>query len=259
MLMPGTSAALNSLPVQDIKQVNWLRWSVTLSVFILTVASLTGFVSWLVDPGHSPLRRVEIEGDFHYLDKAQLQTTLAPLLENGFFKINVAEVQSQAEALPWVNKASVRRIWPDRLQIHIVEQQPFTLWGEQALLNPLGEVFKPATRPADMTLPQLSGPQGHAGLVLANYQLMNDMLKGLGLTLDELHQDTRRAWRLRLSNGMSVELGRTDPVQRLARFITVYPAILATTTKAVIEQVDLRYSNGFAVRWSQLADEEKTG
>lgn len=259
MLMPGLPARLNSLPVQDIKQVNWLRWSVTLSIFVLTLALLTGFISWLVDPGHSPLRRVEIEGDFHYLDKAQLQTTLAPLLENGFFKINVAEVQSQAEALPWVNRASVRRVWPDRLQIHIVEQQPFALWGEQALLNPLGEVFRPATQPADMTLPHLSGPPGHAAPVLANYQLMNDMLKGLGLTLEELHQDTRRAWRLLLSNGMSVELGRTDPVQRLARFISVYPAILATTTKAVIEQVDLRYSNGFAVRWSPLAAAEKTG
>ncbi len=257
--MPGSSAVLNRLPVSPTEPVNWLRWGVTLSLFILTVSLLAGFVIWLVDPSHSPLRRVEIEGDFRYLDKAQLQTTLAPLLENGFFKINVAAVQTQARALPWVSKASVRRVWPDRLQIYIVEQQPFALWGEQALLNPLGEVFTPVKPPAGMTLPQLSGPQGHADIVLANYQHMSDMVKGLGLTIDELHQDTRRAWRLTLSSGMAVELGRTDPAKRLARFINVYPAILAATATAVIELVDLRYSNGFAVRWSQLADKDKTG
>jgi cell division protein FtsQ len=85
------------------------------------------------------------------------------------------------------------------------------------------------------------------------------MFKGLGLVIDELHQDARRAWHLKLSNGMSVELGRKDPLQRLARFIGVYPAILASTTAAVIEQVDLRYSNGFALRWTQPAGDEKTG
>ena len=257
MLMSATAAVLERPPVTE--PVNWLRWGMTLSLFVVTVSSLAGFVYWLTDPGHSPLRRVDIKGDFRYLDKAQLQSTLAPMLENGFFKIDVAGVQQQAEALPWVKRASVRRIWPDRLQIHIVEQQPFTFWDDQSLLNPQGEVFTPARQPVDMTLPRLSGPPGHAIPVLANYQHMNDMVKGLGLTIDELHQDNRRAWRLTLSNGMTVEMGRTDPVQRLARFIAVYPSILATTVNAVIEQVDLRYSNGFAVRWSQLASEEETG
>ncbi|MEE9421553.1 MAG: cell division protein FtsQ/DivIB [Gammaproteobacteria bacterium] len=260
MLMAGNAVLLGrKTPVQIVQPVNWLRWGVTLTVFVLSMALLVLSVNWLVDPVHSPLRSVKIEGEFKFIDKTQLQTTLTPLLENGFFKVSVAEIQGRAEAMPWVSQASVRRLWPDRLQINIVEQQPFARWGEQAFLNARGEVFTPVAQTAGLQLPLFSGPQGHANQVLVNYKRMGDMLKGLGLVIDELHQDSRRAWRLKLSNGMAVELGRTDPVKRLARFINVYPTILAAKATAVIEQVDLRYSNGFAVRWSQPVSDEETG
>jgi cell division protein FtsQ len=172
--------------------------------------------------------------------------------------VSVAEIQAHAEAMPWVNQASVRRIWPARLQIHIVEQQPFAYWGDQSLLNSQGDVFTPVVQTPGLQLPLFSGPEGHANLVLVNYKRMGDMVKGLGLVIVELHQDTRRAWHLKLSNGMAVELGRNDPVMRLARFISVYPTILVARTAAVIEQVDLRYSNGFAIRWTKPVSDEET-
>ena len=59
------------------------------------------------------------------------------------------------------------------------------------------------------------------------------------------------SWRVQLSNGLTVEVGRHDPMQRVERFVRVYPAILAAANGRLVA-VDLRYSNGFAVRWEAM-------
>lgn len=257
--MNGVQAALRSQPndADEMPVAGLWRWLRTLVFFALTVIATGVFVEWLVDPAHSPLSQVQIQGEFKHLDRAALETALAPMLDKGFFNIDVAAIQAQVISRPWVDRATVRRVWPDRLAIHIVEQHPVARWGEGSLLNPRGEVFSPALFKTVETLPLLSGPEGHAAEVLARYQRINDRLKSLGLVVVELHQDARRSWRLILSNGTAVALGRTDTEQRLARFIRVYPSILATASRAVL-RVDLRYSNGFALHWADTED-EKTG
>ena len=79
----------------------------------------------------------------------------------------------------------------------------------------------------------------------------------LKLSVGSLQLDARRTWRVQLSNGLTLEVGRSHPVQRLERFVRVYPAILAAGEGRVLS-VDLRYSNGFAVQW-QAPDEANCG
>ena len=86
-----------------------------------------------------------------------------------------------------------------------------------------------------------------------------DYLQPLQLGVEALELDPRRAWRVKLDNGLTVDVGRNHPANRIARFVRVYPSILAGGNGRV-ESVDLRYSNGFAVRWQQLDTEaESTG
>jgi cell division protein FtsQ len=61
----------------------------------------------------------------------------------------------------------------------------------------------------------------------------------------------RRAWQLRLDNGLTLELGREQIEARLARFVGAYDRTLGRLGRR-IEHVDLRYSNGFAVRMPGL-------
>jgi cell division protein FtsQ len=88
------------------------------------------------------------------------------------------------------------------------------------------------------------------------YRQMLEILQPLQLGIDSLQLDARRTWRVQLSNGLSVEVGRHDPVQRVERFVRVYPAILAAAN-GKLRAVDLRYSNGFAVRWEAVNEEIK--
>ena len=52
------------------------------------------------------------------------------------------------------------------------------------------------------------------------------------------------------SGGLDVELGRDDPDAAVARFVDIYPRTVGALARAgtKVEQVDLRYRNGFSAR-----------
>ena len=162
--------------------------------------------------------------------------------------MNVALIQQRVQQLPWVEQVSVRRVWPDQLSIKVREQRPVAHWGERGFLNVRAGRFEPQQALELAALPHFEGPDGYEQRVLEMYQRMQQMLQPLKLGVSHLRLDARRTWRVQLSNGLELEVGRGNPLQRIARFVRVYPAILATGN-GQLRSVDLRYSNGFAVRW----------
>ncbi len=226
-----------------------------LVLFVGLGGLLLGAIWQLAQVDTLPIRHVQVEGEFRHLSTAALHAALAGPASGGFFNVDVRAVKQAAEALPWVDRASVRRVWPDTLRVHVVEQQPLARWrdgsSDTALVNPRGELFSPApTTVAELTaLPLFFAPEASAApQLVARYARLRDNLAALGLGLRELGFDRRRAWRLTLDNGVQLLLGRVADDAVLRRFTLAWPQALAAHA-AQIERIDLRYTNGFAVRW----------
>lgn len=65
-----------------------------------------------------------------------------------FFGVDLKEAQTRTESLPWVDRAVVRRLWPNRIVVQLVEAQPYALWqkeGQLALVNETGDIIAPVT------------------------------------------------------------------------------------------------------------------
>ena len=240
--------ARRRIPVPHIR-LPWRVLAAAAVAVLVTGAAVRG-VQWLRDPRTLPLRTVRIEGDFRHLSAQQLRQAVQPKATGGFFSVDVDGVRRAAEALPWVAHASVRRVWPDTLQVHVVEQRPLARWNRSRVVNVHGELFAPSAQSIPSGLPELKGPPGLEKKVVTRYRAMSHVLAPLGLKIRQLVEDSRRAWSLRLDNGVRVELGRSSPGSRLRRFARIYPKVLAGNV-ARLQSVDMRYSNGFAVRWDE--------
>ncbi len=225
-----------------------------LRMFVMGVAGIALLVmaGWsakqLSDPDLLPLKSVQVEGRFDYVTSEQLKKMVAPLLTGGFFHVDVDAIQAATESLPWVKETSVRRVWPDTVRIKVTEQIAFARWGKKSLLNAEGEVFTPALKAMPENLPVLTGPQDSQTLLVQQLVSMNELLQPLGLSIKHMMLNERRSWQLTLDNGIDLVLGRKHSLLRMQRFIQVYPARLASEV-ARIKHVDMRYNNGFAVRW----------
>ena len=71
-------------------------------------------------------------------------------------------------------------------------------------------------------------------------------LMALGLVIDGVTRDARGDWSLILLGGTELMLGTDDIEARFERLVAAYPQIEAI---GMPERIDLRYSNGLAVRW----------
>jgi cell division protein FtsQ len=199
-----------------------------------------------------PLREVRIVSAPRLVQRAEVETLVQRELRGNFFTLDLARARAAFERLSWVRKADVRRRWPDRLEVTLEEHEPLARWGSAALVNAQGEVFE-ATYEGN--LPLFNGPNGTAKEMAIQYAYFRHSLQSIGRTPVQVNVSPRRAWSLRLDNGTSLELGRSDIEGRLARFVQSYPQAVDVLGRRM-QHVDLRYANGFAVRVPEIARAE---
>ncbi len=216
-----------------------------MAVLVVTVI-VTGFV-WMMKPATLPIRQVHIEGKFLRLDTFRLQELVTDKVRGGFFNIDVTAIRNALVALPWVNDVSVHRIWPDGLRVIVNEQIAVVRWNETGLLNEQGHYFSPEKESFPQDLPLLEGPEESQELLLERFNLLKQTY---GLSVVRLQLNERRAWKFELENGLSVVLGRKDFESRVERFVSVVMNNLGEKSSQARE-IDMRYTNGFAVRWKQ--------
>lgn len=85
---------------------------------------------------------------------------------------------------------------------------------------------------------------------------MQRLLRSRQLDIEELSLSERFAWQVQLVNGIEINLGRQEFIDRLQRFVDVYP-LLSEQPKGV-SYVDLRYDTGLAVGWQNETDTNQT-
>lgn len=238
------------------RRIDWqIVWTILRPVAALSLValiSMTGLRSyqWLMSPTTLPVRHVELRGELERVDMDRLRHQVDAGVTGGFFSIDLEGVRGSLESLPWVYGASLRRIWPDRIIIELEQQKPIALWGKTAMLNQYGDVFEAQLAQAENRLPRISGEDGREKQLIEAFIKADSLLSPLGLRLAGLREDARQDQRLFLNDGIELALGRKNRQLRLSRFVVAYQQTLASFM-ARISSLDLRYANGFAVRWKQ--------
>ena len=221
-----------------------------LMAVLVTTVIVAGSL-WMMKPTTLPIKQVHIEGEFLRLDTNRMQELVSDKVRGGFFNINVAAIRNTLMALPWVKEVSVHRIWPDGLRVVVNEQTAVVKWNETGLLNDQGHYFAPEKDSFPNGLPVLEGPEDSQELLLKRLKLLKQFY---GLSVVRLRLNERRAWQFQLDSGLSVVLGRKDFENRIDRFVHVVIKNMGEKLSQARE-IDMRYTNGFAVRWKQRAIE----
>jgi cell division protein FtsQ len=191
-----------------------------------------------------PLREVRVDGQLSHVTREQVKFIVDRYLSGNFFTLDLVKARDAFEKLPWARNVSVRRRWPDKLEVVVEEHKELARWGNIALVNSYGELFHAAS---DSDLPVFYGPGDGVLEVAQHYGTYSRILAASDIKIAQLALSPRRAWQLTTDKGMAIELGREEMESRLQKFAGVYPTTLAGLGVNV-GYADLRYPNGFAVR-----------
>jgi len=208
-----------------------------------------------------PIAGVEVKGELAFMNKDEIRSIVEDNISGGFITVDLNRVREIVSQQPWVENVSLRRRWPDTLEVFIDERKPIAFWNDDGYISENGLVFKPKSIDKKLNLPDLDGPDGQHNNV---WKFMNVLYKEMSLlnyTVTSLELDERRAWQLKIEKNVglgdeeimsviSVRLGRFDTEKRLRRFVRVLPELAAEKEFADnnIKVIDMRYPNGFAVQ-----------
>ena len=222
-----------------------LAWTLALLLVTLPVVAI---VNGWIGAGHWPLRTLRVEGRLQRVDAERLRATVLPYASRGFFAVRLGEAQAAVARLPWVERAEVRKRWPDILEVRIVEHRPFARWGRDRLLSQHGQLFPSQGAGIPNGLPLLDGPDTRVADVVALYNESRALFAPGGIDVRAVALDPRGSWSLQLSNGTDVIVGSSEARLRVTRFARLLPQLLSQK-QLPLTRADLRYTNGFALSW----------
>lgn len=189
--------------------------------------------------------------NFKHLTYTQVETVVNEAVTGNFITVDLIAVKQAFKKLPWVRIVKVYRDWPDGLEVLIEEHEAMARWGNSALVNTYGEVFRASV---DDVLPVFTGPMEESSRVVAEqFVSFNNILKPLRQRIAKVDLSPRHAWCLRLQTGAVLELGREEVERRLTRYASAYDQSIALMDgQESLIYMDLRYPNGFAVRLPEV-------
>ena len=200
-----------------------------------------------------PVTQLTVQAEFKHVTAAEIRTAVLPRLGKGFFALDLDAVQKAVAALPWVESVEARKRWPDTLQLRIYERQPFARWNDRQLISRQGRVFDAPGVDQLTALPGLSGPDARLAEVVSFYADVSKAFAGTHLRINGVALTERGSWSVTTGSGARIVIGdREQAGRRLHRFLDVYPQLIAGRADGFV-YADLRYTNGFAVRWPDAA------
>jgi len=232
--------------------------------FVISIGAIT--ILWgLYWIGQRPVFNIEQisvqsanEQDLEHIKVPMIKAKVIGQFSGNFFTLRLDQARTAFEEMPWVRVASVRRVWPNQIQVSIEEHEPVGVWLGQngpELINNYGELFTVNLAEANnrKNLVVFQGPPNSNKEVLNLYQQLDEWFKKLDYKIVALTLSPRYAWSVKLDNGLTFELGRDlndkdrkQITERLDKFFKLWPELEKQLTGPV-DYVDLRYNQGFSL------------
>jgi cell division protein FtsQ len=262
-------AAAVPLPL-DVRLMN------TVAALIFLVAGCMLFaatVRWATRSPVFTLQGIALDAALQRTNLSSVRANALPRLQGNFFSVDLDATRAAFESVPWVRRATVKRVWPNKLAVALEEHQAAALWQgddrrNERLVNTHGEVFEANVGDVeDEELPTLAGPDVHSAQVLGMLQRLTSALAPLDEHVQALRLSSRGSWRAELDSGATLELGRgrdEEVADRVERFVRTLDSVSSkfsgtSTAKRALIAADLRHPDGYALRMAGISTAERTG
>ena len=235
-----------------------IRWMNSVATLIFILAACAALVAAVTLASRLPwfaIKQIEVDGDVARSNAATLRAHVMPALDGGFFGFDIAAGRAAFESVPWVRHAVVRRVWPDRLHVTLEEHRASAQWlgedGVERLVNEQGDVFDANLGEVeDQAMPLLTGPDGSAARLLGLYRSLSPPMAKIDQRIESLRMSRRGSLRAELAGGASIEFGRGDDAEilaRTARFVSTMSQVKSQFDRPLMN-ADLRHIDAYAVR-----------
>jgi len=196
------------------------------------------------------------ENDTPHITNDELKKLVVRELNGTAITSDLSPIYKSVVSHPWVKEATVRRIWPNKILVSLIEHNIVGVWSDGRFVTDVGKLLyfeklqsESIENEKKCLLVQLDGPPDTGKIVLDRASMISKKASLIGLQLIGIQLTTQYDWKVFFSNGMKMELGgdsiKTPIDERLDNFFNSVGWFSKKIKKDLVS-VDLRYAQGFA-------------
>lgn len=193
----------------------------------------------------APVARVKVSGQLDGAESQQIRRAVRQTVDGGLLSADLDKLRSSILDLGWPRAVTIRRSWPDSLEIAVEKPTVVARWNDAYLSSDGRIVQLPGTR---RNLPIFDCSLSEPRFSMEVFHRLSEASALHGLVIETLEENELGEWSLTFEQGLALTLGAENLTERLDRFLIVYQQHLENRL-AEIAQVDARYDNGVAVSW----------
>lgn len=204
------------------------------------------------------VERIDIRGAGNLVSEEEVRRWAGVDVGQSLWEADPASVRARLKAHPMVRSASVRRIFPDRIDIRVREHRPaaITVADDIYYIDRTGERFGPLSRVHDRDYPVFTGvpdkTDGRRRWALRRALHMLRRGDGTGLEISEVHLDPVDGLILLPSSPrVPLILGWHGWERRLQKGLRALRSLDAAAERLAV--VDLRFRDQVVVRLREIA------
>lgn len=236
-------------------QQTWLKFGLV----SLLVALVVTWTMLMMKPEQNATMSYKITTPLQKVTLDDIEDLIWPYLVSGFWEADLVSLQRDLQAQPWIERAHVARVWPNQLVLTLNEREPIARWGAAALIDRNGVVFEPNDVSGFEHLVLLQAHDLQTRSMLRHWHQVQEIMSQKNWRVTELTWFADDVLHIQVDAGHHLYVIASDKSLLLQRFVNAWPKLGSASLvtpgvgRAAIKpdktwQIDLRYSNGIALK-----------
>ena len=211
-------------------------------IFLVLSIFLLGFILYISDYFVYPIDEVEITSTSSNYDNEKINDIVVSIQGQDLLSLDLSDIKSSIRSDSWIKDVEIKKSFPDKLEIIIVPQKPYAIYNSKIMMMD-GTIIKTPSLPKDIPIIQ---DYTHDSLSSMNTLILTDnLLQKLDLNIKKIEIYNSL---IKVFTSRNILISDRDNYEvNLNRLILIYED-LQELFEREIESIDMRYSNGFAIK-----------
>ena len=211
-------------------------------ILIVTIIFLFSLILYISDYFVYPISEVEITSTSSNYDNEKINDIVLSIQGQDLLSLDLNDIKSSIRSDGWIRDVEIKKSFPDKLEIIIIPQEPYAIYNSKIMMTD-GTIIQTSPLPSD--LPIITD-YTHDRLSSMDITILSvRLLQKIDLDIKEIviHDSL-----IKVFTSTNILISDRDNFEiNLNRLVLSFPD-LQKLFENDIKSIDMRYSNGFAIK-----------
>ena len=203
---------------------------------------MLSFILYISDYFIYPINEVELTSTSSNYDNDKLNDIVVSIHGQDLLSLNLSDIKKNIKSDGWIKDVKIKKSFPDKLEIIIIPQQPYAIYNSKIMMTD-GTIIKASSLPPD--LPTITDHTYDSLSSMNTMILTGKLLQKIDLDIKKIEiYDSL----IKVITYTNILISDRDNYEKNLKRLVLRFQDLKKLFKKDIKSIDMRYSNGFAIK-----------